>query len=71
MRTPRKDLGHENETQSFVIRVRVDPVGAGNAVPRLRIEHVNKRTVWQFTDIGAALAQLKISLDAIVLGSAA
>jgi hypothetical protein len=29
------------------------------------------RTVWQFKDIGAALAQLKTSLDTIVFGSAA
>jgi hypothetical protein len=73
MRTARPDLGQENEAQSFVIRVRLDPAGAapGTAIPRLRIEHVNNRTVWQFTDIGAALAQLKSSLDAIVFGSAA
>ena len=69
----RPDLGLDYEAQSFVIRVRLVPVAGepGKIAPRLRIEHVNNRTVWQFTDTGAALAQLKTSLDTIVFGSAA
>ncbi|WP_026363055.1 hypothetical protein [Methylopila sp. M107] len=73
MRRARPDLGQEQDAQSFVLRLRLDPVKGetDQAVPRLRIEHVNKQTVWHFNEIGSALSQLKKSLEAIVFGSAA
>jgi hypothetical protein len=67
------NLGLEHEAQSFILRVRLVSIGGEprQFAPRLRLEHVNERTVWQFTEIGTALAQLKVSLEAIVFGPAA
>ncbi|MGB3336085.1 MAG: hypothetical protein WBA73_02795 [Devosia sp.] len=69
----RPDLIREGDAQFFVIRVRplAGTGGAPHTPTLLRIEHVNAGQVWNFTDVGAAIGQLKTSLDEIVVGSAA
>lgn len=62
-----------DDTQSFVIRVRLDRArnDPGTAVPRVRIEHVNTRTARQFHDVGEALSHLRERIEDIVAGPAA
>jgi hypothetical protein len=66
-----RELEHETDAQSFVIRINLAAVTSspGGAVPRIRVEHVNNGAVWHFTNVNAAVSRLKESLDAIVSGS--
>jgi hypothetical protein len=61
----------EHDPQSFVIRINLVSAtkSPGKTVPRIRIEHVNNRNVWHFMDVDKALARLRSSFDAVILGS--
>jgi hypothetical protein len=61
----------EHEPQSFVIRINLVSATkpAGKTRPRIRVEHVNNRKVWNFMDVDKALARLRSSFEAVMLGS--
>ena len=73
MRLARPELIGEGDAQVLVIRVR-PLAGAGGppgAPTLLSVRHANTGQVWNFTEVSAALSQIKTSLDEIIIGSAA
>ena len=72
MRNRMPELDQGTETQAFIVSLTLPPSpAAGLPKARIRIEHANRRAVWHFTDIDAALAHLRLSLVTLASGSTA
>ena len=68
VRTEREFGG--SDAHAFLLRVRLDPMPgpASLAHPRIRLEHINGQTIWNFSDIDSALVRLRSCLETVVNG---